>query len=88
MNNRITELIEKYNKHADALDESIKIVTEYDLYANKREEWEWYLKGQQRILRDVAIDLQAAQLLEQIAAIHGPDSVISANTSRKRKLPG
>lgn len=62
----IKQLIEKYNTKADRLNGSMNTVKTSELYADHREEWLWYLKGQQQSLKDAAIDLQVLLLKKQI----------------------
>lgn len=62
----IEQLIVRYNAKADELDKSIETVEKYDLYADQREEWRWYLKGQQLAMRNAALDLQVILLKKQI----------------------
>ena len=62
----IKQLIASYNAKADMLNKSIDIVGSSELYADQREEWRWYLKGQQQVLREAALDLQVILIKKQI----------------------
>jgi hypothetical protein len=62
----IEQLIVRYNAIAEDLDKSIEVVENYDLYADQRQEWRWYLKGQQQSLRDVALELRVLLIKKQI----------------------
>lgn len=62
----IEQLIVRYNAIAEDLDKSIEVVENYDLYADQRQEWRWYLKGQHQSLRDVALELRVLLIKKQI----------------------
>jgi hypothetical protein len=62
----IEQLIARYSAMSDALDDSIKTVNTSDLYADQREEWRWYLKGQQQALRNTALDLRVILLKKKV----------------------
>jgi hypothetical protein len=57
-----TGLLEK----ARILDESIEITQTSDVYSKNRTEWEWYLKGQQQALTDIALQLKSMILIDKI----------------------
>lgn len=66
MKSQIEALIEKYSNLADAFNESIKIVQTSQNYEKERTEWTWYLKGQQKTLQAVSLELKTMLLMEEI----------------------
>lgn len=66
MTEDIEQLIKRYNTKAALLSESIETVTTSELYSKERNEWEWYLKGQQHTLQTIALELQTLLLQKKI----------------------
>lgn len=51
---------------AQILGESIEVTRTSDAYSENRTEWEWYLKGQQQALTDIALQLKSMMLIDKI----------------------
>ncbi len=66
MNDKIEQLIARYNTKAEQLSNSIETVTTSEIYSKERDKWEWYLKGQQHTLQTIALELQTLLLTKKI----------------------